>query len=109
VLPDATSTVARASAEPNGVAELNRLLARPSQKFLRLNTALMTLGAFLDVTCRTFTPSSTNEPAAASAPVSPALVSSTSTNVRLTMPAEPATSRRSRVTAEPLLFGLAKA
>jgi hypothetical protein len=32
-----------------------------------------------------------------------------STNVRLTMPAEPTTSRRSRINADPLSFGLVNA
>ena len=107
VFPAMARTLARASAAPNGVAALNKLLARPSQKFRRLNTALITVGVFREVTCRTFRPPRTNVPAAPlSAPRSAADASATSTNVRLTTPADPTTSVRPRVGADALSAGL---
>src|SRR3954471_16737234 len=109
VAPLTARTDARASAPPNGVTALKMLFARPSQKFRRLKTALMTLGALRDVACRTLTPPSENDPSSPSLASSAALPYTTVTNVRLTIPAEPTTSRRLRVSAEVLSFGLVNA
>ena len=91
LLLTATSTLARASAAPNGVLALKMSLARPSHKFRRLKAALMTVGALRDVTCRTFSPPSVKDPWWS--PVPPRAVVSESDKALQTMPTEPTTSR----------------
>ncbi|MEN9678803.1 MAG: hypothetical protein RIS76_4699, partial [Verrucomicrobiota bacterium] len=54
VPPAEVKTVAAVSDNPNGDWPENVSLARPSQKFRKLNTALITDGAFRSVTRRTF-------------------------------------------------------
>jgi hypothetical protein len=83
-------TRAVGSRRPNGLTPLNSGCARPFQKLRWLNTALITAGACLPVTCRTLTPLTLNTGSAAevvdSAPVRPMPL-----KVALRMPCDPAT------------------
>ena len=104
-LPDRFTTAWRPGSEaPKGVAPVKTLLARPSQKFRTLYTALITDGELRPVTCRTWMPLGMNgDENATGMEISNALPGCTSTKSLVTTPIDPATCRRSLTTAERLL------
>src|SRR5574342_705312 len=98
--PEFTQTPASGSASPNGLDPLKILSARPSQKLLKLKTALITVGAFRGSTRRVLTPFTLNTGSGTEMPCSTAPLSGWPTYVVLYTPGEETTSFQLLISAE---------
>src|SRR5574341_1617689 len=95
------------SASPKGLQPLKMLSARPSQKLLKLYTALITVGAFRGSTRRTLTPLTLNPVGSGTEiPCSTAPLSGWPTYVVLYTPGEETTSFQLLISAELRSSGL---